>query len=83
MQHLCPNCGEDLEDRDEAEFECPECGYNACWGLVVAGYLSLDALNDLRQENDLEPLTTLPKRDKSLIKNPKPDEKKTWHFIED
>jgi len=73
MQHLCPNCGEDLDDNDEADFECPDCGYTAYYRLIAAGYLTLDALNDLRRENDLNPLTALPKRDKSLIKNPKPE----------
>ena len=73
MEHLCPNCGEDLEDNDEADFECLDCGYNAYYRMIAAGYLTLDALNDLRQENDLEPLTKLPKQDKSLIKNPKPE----------
>jgi len=76
MEMLCPNCGEDMIDYCENSFECPECGYAAFYKLVSSGYLSLDVLNDLRQENDFKPFTTLPKQDKSLIKNPKQDKNK-------
>lgn len=67
----CPNCGEKLLSfQGGGGFECPECGYTgyirAVLGagveLIQGGYLDLHLLNELREENDLEPLESLPEQ---------------------
>jgi len=66
MQHLCPNCNSGLLNLCVG-FECPGCGYTAQYRLITASYLGLDDLNDLRRENDFEPLTKLPAQNKAHI----------------
>lgn len=75
MELLCPNCGEDMidlhDDHTNPELECPGCGYVVLYEEIVANFLNLDDVNEFRAEHDLDPLTVLPKQNKSLIKNPK------------
>ena len=67
----CPNCGETLLSFQGGEgFECPECGYTgyiqvvsgAGAKLVQGEYLNLQFLNELREENGLEPLESVPEQ---------------------
>lgn len=29
MDHICPNCGEEMEHWNQGIYECPSCGYMA------------------------------------------------------
>ena len=62
----CPNCGRRLVWYQEGPYiECPQCGLKGrmhLGKLVVLGYHDLDSLNELRAENDLEPLSALPEQ---------------------
>ncbi len=63
----CPNCGESLvQYLDGPGLECPGCGWTFTvtdgFKLVKTGRLDLHLLNELRAENDLEPLSALPEQ---------------------
>ena len=65
----CPNCGmgcdryTDWKPFDYSVIQCYHCG------LIISPqieYLSLEELNDVRIDNEMEELTELPKQEKDL-----------------
>jgi hypothetical protein len=76
MEHLCPNCGDEMVEYPHCKFtfECLECGYTAVYTKVMSFYNGLARLNDHRGWHVLIPLTVLPKQDQSLVSNPKPED---------
>lgn len=59
----CPNCDEEMfisgENRpfDAVSGDCPNCGF---YYHTEGSQMSLEELNDLREEHELEPLKQLP-----------------------
>lgn len=65
MSNTCPNCGkemstyQDYKPHDYVSGECLHCGFSY-W--TIAEYMSLEDLNDQRQENGMRPLKKQPKQ---------------------
>ena len=66
----CPNCGEqaylytDHKPFDYATVECLNCGFHT---QIQAGYMSLQDLNDMREQEDMKPLDKLPEQNPDFI----------------
>jgi len=60
---LCPNCGEeanrysDYKPFDVVSIDCLECGF---YTSTSVHQMELDELNEMRADNELEPLKELP-----------------------
>jgi hypothetical protein len=68
---ICPNCGSDRmqtysdwKPYDGVSGECLDCGFQY-W--TQASYMTLDEVNELRADYEMEKLTELPEQDKGLI----------------
>lgn len=65
----CPNCGADADLYEDwkpfnfATITCYECGLQI---YPINSYMSLEELNESREENELEPLSELPEQSDNI-----------------
>lgn len=65
----CPNCGKEADEYTDwkpfnyTTITCYECGLQI---YPTHNYMTLEEVNELREENDMEPLEKLPEQSNNL-----------------